>query len=86
MNVLYVFSHPDDASFGPARVMSWQRRQGHEAYLLTLTRGGASRQRFKDGSLVAEMRAARYREMLDAARVLDLPDSGRSRRPDPTSS
>jgi LmbE family N-acetylglucosaminyl deacetylase len=84
MKVLYVFSHPDDESFGPARVMSLQRRQGHEVYLLTLTRGGATRQRFKYGYSVQEMGEVRYKEMLDVARVLDLsgmtvldlPDSG----------
>jgi LmbE family N-acetylglucosaminyl deacetylase len=72
MKILYIFSHPDDESFGPARVMSWQRRQGHEVYLLTLTRGGATRQRFKYGYSVEEMGEVRYREMLDVARVLDL--------------
>ena len=84
MKVLYVFAHPDDESFGPAAAMSKQRRQGHEVYLLTLTRGGATRQRFKYGHSVAEMGEVRYREMQDVARVLDLsgmtvldlPDSG----------
>jgi len=72
MRVLYVFSHPDDESFGPARAMSKQRRQGHQVYLLTLTRGGATRQRFKYGYSVQEMGEVRYREMLNVARVLDL--------------
>ena len=84
MRILYVFPHPDDESYGPARVMSWQRRQGYEVYLLTLTRGGATRQRHKYGYSVAEMGEVRYKEMLDVARVLDLtgmtvlvlPDSG----------
>jgi LmbE family N-acetylglucosaminyl deacetylase len=84
MRVLYVFSHPDDESFGPARVISKQRRQGHEVYLLTLTRGGATRQRHKFGYSVDEMGEVRYKEMLDVAKtldlsgmtVLDLPDSG----------
>ena len=39
MRILYVFPHPDDESFGPARAMATQRRQGHEVYLLTLTGG-----------------------------------------------
>jgi LmbE family N-acetylglucosaminyl deacetylase len=64
--------------------MSQQRRQGHEVYLLTLTRGGATRQRHKFGYSIAEMGEVRYQEMLDVAQVLDLtgmtvldlPDSG----------
>ena len=67
MRILYVFAHPDDESFGPARVMSKQRRQGHEVYLLTLTRGGATRQRHKFGYSVDEMGEVRYKEMLDVA-------------------
>jgi LmbE family N-acetylglucosaminyl deacetylase len=84
MKALYIFAHPDDESFGPAAAMSKQRRQGHEVYLLTLTKGGATRQRHKYGYSVAEMGEVRYREMQDVARVLDLsgmtvldlPDSG----------
>jgi len=84
MKILYIFPHPDDESFGPANVMSLQRRQGHEVYLLTLTKGGATKQRHKYGYSIDEMGEVRYREMLDVAKVLnlsgmtvlDLPDSG----------
>ena len=84
MKILYIFPHPDDESFGPARAMSKQKRQGHEVYLLTLTRGGATRQRFKYGYSIEEMGEVRYREMLEVGKVLDLggltildlPDSG----------
>jgi len=84
MRILYVFPHPDDESFGPAHVMSKQRREGHEVHLLTLTRGGATRQRHRYGYSVDEMGEARFREMQNVARVLDLtgmtvldlPDSG----------
>jgi LmbE family N-acetylglucosaminyl deacetylase len=84
MRILYVFPHPDDESFGPAPAMPRQRRQGHEVYLLTLTRGGATRQRHKLGYSVAEMGEVRYGEMqcvaqvldLSGLRVLDLPDGG----------
>ncbi len=65
MKILYIFPHPDDESFGPARAMSKQRRQGHEVYLLTLTRGGATKQRFKYGYSIEEMGEVRYREMLE---------------------
>jgi LmbE family N-acetylglucosaminyl deacetylase len=84
MKILYIYPHPDDESFGPARAMYKQRRQGHEVYLLTLTKGGATKQRFKYGHSIAAMGEIRYQEMLCVAKVLelsgmtvlDLPDSG----------
>ncbi len=82
--ILYIYPHPDDESFGPAAVMYDQLRDGHEVYLLTLTRGGATKQRFKLGIDVNEMGAIRFKEMLKVKEtlgltgmlVLDLPDSG----------
>lgn len=84
MRILYVFPHPDDESFGPAPAMHRQRRDGHEVFLLTLTRGGATKQRHKYGYSVEQMGEVRYREMqcvaevlnLSDLTVLDLPDSG----------
>ena len=84
MKILYIYPHPDDESFGPAHVMAKQRRQGHEVYLLTLTKGGATKQRFKYGYSIEKMGEVRYQEMLNVAKVLDLtgmtvldlPDSG----------
>jgi len=84
MKILYIFPHPDDESFGPAHAMSKQRRQGHEVYLLTLTKGGATRQRHKYGYSVDQMGEVRHKEMLNVEKVLDLsgmtildlPDSG----------
>ncbi len=84
MKVLYVFPHPDDESFGVGQVMAKQSREGHEVHLLTLTRGGATKQRHRFGYTVDEMGAVRAREMTDVASVLDLaslevldfPDSG----------
>lgn len=84
MNVLYIFPHPDDESFGPAAGMSLQRRQGHQVSLLTLTRGGATKQRHTYGYSVEEMGEVRFREMQKVKQVLDLnrmiildyPDSG----------
>lgn len=84
MKILYVFPHPDDESFGPARVMHKQLRDGHEVYLLTLTRGGATKQRHRLGLSVEAMGEVRYQEMLEVEKVLglsgmtvlDLPDSG----------
>lgn len=84
MKILYIFPHPDDESFGPAGAMDVQLKQGHEVYLLTLTKGGATRQRFKLGLSVEEMGEVRYQEMLNVEEtlglssmtVLNLPDSG----------
>ena len=84
MKILYIYPHPDDESFGPAHVMSKQLRQGHEVFLLTLTRGGATKQRFKYNYSIKEMGSVRLEEMqrvnevlgLSGMTVLDLPDSG----------
>ncbi len=84
MKILYIFPHPDDESFGPAPAMSKQVREGHEVYLLTLTKGGATKQRHKFGYSIDEMGEVRYKEMLNVEKtlnlkgmtVLDLPDSG----------
>ena len=84
MRFLYVFPHPDDESFGPAAAMNAQLRAGHEVYLLTLTRGGATKQRHKLNLSVEEMGEVRHEEMrkveetlgLTGMTVLDLPDSG----------
>ena len=84
MKILYIFPHPDDESFGPAAAISAQKKHGHEVYLLTLTKGGATKQRFKYNYSIEEMGEVRYREMQEVAKVLelddmtilDLPDSG----------
>lgn len=82
--ILYIFPHPDDESFGPAPGIVAQKRDGHEVHLLTLTRGGATRQRHEFGYSIEEMGEVRFREMqcvrdvldLDGMSVLDLPDRG----------
>ncbi len=84
MKILYIFPHPDDESFGPAPAIAAQKRSGHEVYLLTLTKGEATKQRHRLGVNKKEMGEIRYKEMqcvekvlkLDGMRVLDLPDSG----------
>jgi LmbE family N-acetylglucosaminyl deacetylase len=74
MRILYIFPHPDDESFGPARAMAAQRRQGHDVYLLTLTRGEATKVRFKFDWTREQMGEARFREMMDVKTTLDLTD------------
>lgn len=84
MRVLYIFPHPDDESFGPAPVIAKQIREGHEVFLFTLTKGGATKLRHKFGYSIEEMGEVRYKEMLEVEKVLnlsgmkviDLPDSG----------
>lgn len=84
MTVLYAFPHPDDESFGPGPAIAKQRRGGHAVHLLTLTKGGATKQRHRLGLSVEAMGEARAREMecvadvldLSSMTVLDLPDGG----------
>jgi N-acetylglucosamine malate deacetylase 2 len=84
MTLLYVFPHPDDESFGPAPALARQQRQGHAVHLLSLTRGGATKQRHRLGLSVEEMGRVREEEMgcvagvlgLASLTVLDLPDGG----------
>lgn len=84
MKILYIFPHPDDESFGPAPAIAAQRRKGHEVYLFTLTKGEATKQRFRLGVDKKEMGQIRYKEMqcvekvldLNGMTVFDLPDDG----------
>ncbi len=84
MKLLYILPHPDDESFGPAPVIHKYLNSGHEVHLLTLTKGGATKQRHLLNLSVEEMGDARYKEMLcvektlglSSMKVLDLPDSG----------
>lgn len=83
MRILYIFPHPDDESFGPVAVMNQQLRKGHEVHLLTLTKGEATKQRFKLGISKEEMGEIRLKEMecvehtlnLSSMKVLDFPDN-----------
>ena len=84
MTVLYIYPHPDDESFGPAPAMHKFLRDAHEVHLLTLTQGGATKQRYKYRLSVDEMGEVRHKEMLEVEKVLglssmtvlDLPDGG----------
>jgi len=84
MKVLYIYPHPDDESFGQGHALHKMRRLGHEVYLLTLTKGGATKLRHNFGYSIEQMGEVRYREISNVARVLDLsgmtvldfPDSG----------
>lgn len=72
MKILYIFPHPDDESYGPAGAMYVHRQEGHEVHLLTLTKGGATKERFQLGLSVEEMGELRVKEMQEVAKVLEL--------------
>lgn len=84
MKILYIFPHPDDESFGPAGAINQQVRGGDEVYLLTLTRGGATKARFNLGLSIEEMGAIRVQEMervkeslgIKEMTILDYEDGG----------
>lgn len=82
MKILYIFPHPDDETFGPGPAMHAQAVAGDEIYLLTLTRGEATKERFKLGYDKEKMGQVRSAEMqcvaevlkLKGLRICDLPD------------
>jgi LmbE family N-acetylglucosaminyl deacetylase len=84
MKLLYVFPHPDDESFGPGLAIAKQVREGNEVHLLTLTRGGATKEREALHLSIDQMGEVRLREMhgvqkvlaLASMEVLDYPDGG----------
>ncbi len=84
MKILYIFPHPDDESYGPCRAMTRQIREGHQVYLLTLTRGGATKERHKFDYSIDEMGQVRSEEYflavgalgLNGATIFDFPDGG----------
>ncbi len=82
MKILYIFPHPDDESFGPAPAISAQLREGHEVHLLTLTKGEATKQRFRLNVDKKEMGEIRYKEMLNVEKVLGLTSMTVSDLPD----
>ena len=84
MVILYIFPHPDDESFGPSPVIWQQIQAGHEVHILTLTRGGATKQRHKLGLDIESMGEVRLEEMKAVEKILkpagwamwDLEDGG----------
>jgi LmbE family N-acetylglucosaminyl deacetylase len=84
IRILYIYAHPDDESFGPSFLMKQQVEEGDEVFLLTLTRGGATKARHKLGLNIEQMGEVRYKEMqkvekllgLTDMTVLNLPDGG----------
>ncbi len=72
MKLLYIFPHPDDESFGPSAVIHKQIKEGNEVHLLTLTRGEATKVRYKLGYDESQMAAVRYQELSNVGKFLKL--------------
>jgi len=72
VRILFIFPHPDDESFGPAPALHALHRAGHDVYLLTLTRGEATKERFALGYSKGEMGVIRKAEVEAAAAVLGV--------------
>lgn len=72
MRLLFIFPHPDDESFGPAPALHALHRAGHDVFLLTLTRGEATKERFALAYSKDEMGVIRKAEVEAAAAVLGV--------------
>lgn len=72
MKILYIFPHPDDETFGPAPVIRQQANAGHEIGLITLTKGGATRERHKFGYSVEAMGDVRVAELKEVISLLGI--------------
>src|SRR5690606_28984379 len=72
MKIMYIFPHPDDESFGPAGAIHQQIKEGNEVYLLTLTKGGATKVRHQLGLSIKEMGLVRETEMQQVKNVLNI--------------
>lgn len=72
MKILFIYPHPDDESFGPAAVMHNLARNFHDVHLLTLTKGGATKERLKYKYSIKKMGEVRHKEMMKVAEVLRL--------------
>ena len=68
--LLLIFPHPDDESYGSGGTMARYVREGTtDVFLLTLTRGEASRQGPRLGLTKEQMGEMRSREMEEVARI-----------------
>jgi LmbE family N-acetylglucosaminyl deacetylase len=91
VNVLIVFAHPDDESYGPGATIAGLAASGARLTLLTFTRGEHSTLGVGDGIGPAELAKIRTEELRLAARELgieqvrqhDYPDGGLRDTPRP---
>jgi len=74
MRIAYIFPPPDDESFGQARAMAAQRRQGHDVNRLALMKCEATKVCRKFGWTLEEMGAAHERDLREGGITLKLAD------------
>jgi LmbE family N-acetylglucosaminyl deacetylase len=72
LKLLYIFPHPDDESFGPAGAIHSQIKERHEVFLLTFTKGGATKVRHQLGLSVQQMGAVREKELQKVKTTLGI--------------
>jgi LmbE family N-acetylglucosaminyl deacetylase len=70
MNVLAVFSHPDDIELMCAGTLLKYKKSGHKIYIVMVTSGNQGSNLFDSREAIA---AAREKEMLEAAKYYDAP-------------
>jgi N-acetylglucosamine malate deacetylase 2 len=80
--VLLVFAHPDDESYGPGATLAALAARGARLTLITFTRGEASTLGVDGLSGPAELAEVRERELLAAARELGIAEVRQHRYPD----
>jgi LmbE family N-acetylglucosaminyl deacetylase len=86
-NVLGLFAHPDDETFGPGATLARLAAEGHQVHLLTATRGEAGTIGHSASLGRQELASVRHAELVAACvalgihppEILALPDSGLAR-------
>src|SRR5687768_1120937 len=81
-NVLIVFAHPDDESYGPGATIAGLAARGARLTLLTFTRGEQSTLGIADLSGPDALAELRERELGHAARELGIAEVRLMRYPD----
>ena len=89
MNLLAIFAHPDDESFGPAGTLARCAAENHQTGLITLTRGEAGSLGISKTYTPSELAQKRSEELRCAAeklgisylKIYDLPDKNLSNIP-----
>lgn len=82
MNVLIVFAHPDDESYGPGATIAGLAAGGARLTLITMTRGEQSTLGAAEHGTPERLAAVREQELQQAVRELGIADLRQYRYPD----